>query len=473
MTPLVVNEAVFEVEARIARRQCLLQLGHEPRPVIRMDVRNPARQVAEVRLAIDSQQRQLVAVERQSAAGKIEIPHDDLRDLHRHVQVALRVLACGDVARQHDEARNLVALCRLARDRQLEPEAAAGELQRILAAHRLPHRLRLLQRRQADPCCRLRQDLVDGPSDERVGGGEQQPGVRGVIGVDATDLIDFEQQVGNGVERALQRLSCGLDFRAGALRLGDIAPGADQVVPPLQPDRRDADLHVQRGAVLAPLPTVELRATVRREPGSDPAQCDLVQLALDGRQRRVDELVAPVAQHPARGIVDLYDAQRLHVDEIDPVRRLAHDRAIELLPLGEFRLGADLLRDVLEAPDAPRIAPDRQAAGVTREDPTIFEVERVARLVPTGVERTNPGDEGIGIRKLIAHARQQDIVAAGVDPLRRHAPQVDEPLVHRQQLAVGGDHQDAFVGGVQRDFQVRPSALGTTRQHLPLLARGA
>ena len=129
----------------------------------------------------------------------------------------LGAMASGDVAGEQDEGGDRPWLRGLARDRELEPEAALRqgelELQTVRAARvvRLPNRGHTHGRHVG------RHHLVDGPADTLLDGRCQQLLARCMNLKVPPVKIDLEEQIGDGVERRLQVSARG-EARPGDLR---------------------------------------------------------------------------------------------------------------------------------------------------------------------------------------------------------------------------------------------------------------
>ena len=115
-------------------------------------------------------------------------------------------------------------------------------------------------------------------------------------------------------------------------------------------------------------------------------------------------------------------------------------------------LGPPSLSDVAEAPDTPhRVPADHLWLGVALVHAAVLEREDVeARRIGPPVELADLDDEGVRVRELLQHVRDQPVVVAGAQQPVREAPQLGELAVEARDLALAVHDQDAVGGGLER-----------------------
>ena len=125
-------------------------------------------------------------------------------------------------------------------------------------------------------------------------------------------------------------------------------------------------------------------------------------------------------------------------------------------------LGLDLLclsglRHVTEAPHAAdRGTFDALRAGVALEDASVLELDDVVALgLGVRIHVAHAAQEALGLRELVDHEPEGEVVVAGGHDLRRQAPHLDEPLVEPNDPAMPVDDDDPVGGGVERGLEQR------------------
>ena len=173
-------------------------------------------------------------------------------EVRQLVRACLGLFALGDVARQGDEP-GLVAGRGgvLAGDGQLEPVGGAAQLQPVLVARRVPRVVRSLQRGMAARCGFGWNHFAHQTPQKHLGRHGQQVRPRRAVVVDAAVQPQLEQQVGNGVECALQVIARGAQLGGHAMRQrhGALASGGQE---PGEPGQQQAEQAPHQGDSVVP-----------------------------------------------------------------------------------------------------------------------------------------------------------------------------------------------------------------------------
>ncbi len=267
-------------------------------------------------------------------------------------------------------------------------------------------------------------------------------------GFDIDQQHAFHGAIDDGAEYLLTLAQTGL--RGLARR--HVAPDADHVIATVQLHHAGAESHIKDAAVLATMPRIELAPTGLQQVRNRSGKRRLVEVHLYRQQRLANQLFAPITKHATGRVIDFDEAQRHRIDQIDAVARLADDGAKDFLAFHQRVLRTNLGRNIAKAPDACLHASLLERPGVARKNPSVLEQQGIAGFGVAAVELAHPGHEALGIDQLVQHMGQQGIIS-GIRKLFGDMPEFPEALVGRQHGTVQIDHQDAFVGGVERHPQ--------------------
>ena len=159
----------------------------------------------------------------------------------------ISLLAFGNVPREGDKAlplafRNTVLAC----NRQFKPMALLAQVHAVLVTSRVARVPGRLQRRAATRH-RLGSDKIDQPlAQEHLGSQFQQARACRAEVVNAPVLVQFKQQVGNGVECAFQIVAGGAQcLRHAVGQCHGTYPGGGE--KPDQSTHHQAQRHAQHG----------------------------------------------------------------------------------------------------------------------------------------------------------------------------------------------------------------------------------
>ena len=166
------------------------------------------------------------------------------------VRARLGLLALGDVPRQRDEALDRRAGPGLSGNRELKPVRAPLQAQRELVPCRIPCGAGRLQRGTAARNGFRRHDVLQPLAHKTVCHLGQRCQVATAAVKNAAFLVDFHQQIGNGVEGAGQFVARAAQLRGHPVsqRFG---PGAASGQQPRKPAHHNAEHHPeQRGEMV-------------------------------------------------------------------------------------------------------------------------------------------------------------------------------------------------------------------------------
>ena len=185
--------------------------------------------------------RLLRAVEQHAAVGQLR----ERVEIRQMVRERLGLLALGDVPRQRDEALDRLAGPGLSGNREFKPVRTPLQAQRELVPCRIPCGAGRLQCGTAARNGFRRHDVLQPLAHKTVCHLGQQCQVATAAVKNAAFLVDFHQQIGNGVEGAGQFVAraAQLGRHAVSKRLG---PGAASGQQPRKPAQYDAEHHAKQ-----------------------------------------------------------------------------------------------------------------------------------------------------------------------------------------------------------------------------------
>src|SRR5918999_1899332 len=162
----------------------------------------------------------------------------------------------------------------------------------------------------------------------------------------------------------------------GQLALGDVVGDDAHGLPALVRDGAGADLNLDQGAVLAPVPPLADETVSFRQDALYVAVYALAVVGYDVVERQAMDLLWRVAQRCVEGRVGFKYALGFDINQEDVLGRLLHDGAVELLALaqgflGPLAFGYVLHRAFVGDDLAPGVADGARAQGGPHDVPVL------------------------------------------------------------------------------------------------------
>ena len=262
---------------------------------------------------------------------------------------------------------------------------------------------------------------------------------------------DAVRQTGQGVVIGLVD-----ELALGVLAPRDVEQGAFDHRLRLAAEQGGVGQHPDRRAVTAPQLDLGVGERAAGQQPLDQRRA-LQRLGIVIDQFSADAVAAgSEAQDAGEGIVAFEDDARGRGAE-DACQVALEQRAVALRRGLQRGLGAAALGDLPEAPDtADRLAVEQLRHRVALDDAAVGELQHVEALgLGRGVQLVDLLEEGPRVAQAVEDGREQRLVLAGLEELRRDLPDLRETPVVGDHLALAVDHQDAVGGRLERRAQQR------------------